>query len=235
MYKGDIARLKNLNEWYGSKEAGAINSLESIMLDPILDHFRPYNTLQLGGKTLLNAKIDGNYLLANCILGNETKDDDALVIDYDRMPFISNYFDLVVCAHLHESIVRPEALFAEAARVLSPEGLMVLFTINPHGLIGLKKFLAGSHNIDLNWRINKFTQKVLVNKMSCLKLEYVYHDYKGYNLDLVNGGSCLKYTKVLEKYLPAIGGVCKLVFRKREEAFLQVLSSEGEAVLPSLG
>lgn len=65
-----------------------------------------------------------------------------LVADATCMPFISNYFDTVICSEVIEHVTNPKMVFSEIQRVLRPHGELILTTPNWICWFGLARKLA---------------------------------------------------------------------------------------------
>ena len=52
----------------------------------------------------------------------------------ETLPFPEKRFDFVISLHMVEHLQRPEEFIRETARVLRPDGILILATPNPHGL-----------------------------------------------------------------------------------------------------
>jgi SAM-dependent methyltransferase len=63
----------------------------------------------------------------------------ALVTDFAALPFAANSLDLVTLPHALELGADPHATLAEVARVLVPEGRVVISGLNPVSLWGLRQ------------------------------------------------------------------------------------------------
>lgn len=61
----------------------------------------------------------------------------------DALPIATESLALVCAMHVLESAVDPEALVAEIARVIEPEGIALLLVLNPFGITGLRWGLRG--------------------------------------------------------------------------------------------
>ncbi len=57
-----------------------------------------------------------------------------LAASAETLPFPEQRFDVIISLHMIEHLNRPEDFLRETARVLRPEGILVLATPNPQGL-----------------------------------------------------------------------------------------------------
>jgi malonyl-CoA O-methyltransferase len=76
-------------------------------------------------------------MLENCVAGEFTR----MVADASMLPFASGSIDLLV-ANMVLPWMQPETLFAEARRVLKPDGLLLFSTLGPDSLIELRRAWA---------------------------------------------------------------------------------------------
>jgi ubiquinone/menaquinone biosynthesis C-methylase UbiE len=63
--------------------------------------------------------------------------------DAEKLPFVPNALDSVICLHMVEHLHKPESFCNEVARVLKPGGWLFLATPNPKGL--------GAHIMGARW------------------------------------------------------------------------------------
>lgn len=132
----------------------------------------PHRWLALhAGETVADAKIDtkaSTVAQAGQVSGAEQDlprpGDDAvrpsLVTDAAALPFAESSLDLLLMPHTLESSADSHAALREAARVLVPEGRLVICGLNPASLLGLQRGVERSagHLPDLSlgvgyWRL----------------------------------------------------------------------------------
>jgi SAM-dependent methyltransferase len=75
----------------------------------------------------------------------------SLFCEFEQLPFPSASIDLVVMPHTLELAADPHATLAEAARVLRPEGRIVIVGFNPASLWGLRQ--AWARDQRLGWSL----------------------------------------------------------------------------------
>ena len=66
---------------------------------------------------------------------SRAKDSVVVISDGEKLPFESNYFDLVICNHIYEHTDNPEILFKEIKRVLSLGGVCYFAGPNKYSII----------------------------------------------------------------------------------------------------
>lgn len=59
--------------------------------------------------------------------------------NFHEIPILSGSVDLVILPHTLEFIDNPQHLLSECCRIIKPEGLIVIFGTNPHGLWSFKQ------------------------------------------------------------------------------------------------
>ncbi len=165
--------LEAFDTWYQADKVYACHKLESKLIIPIIEHFKPYSVLQLGNIML------GNLPKKAVIAGTKAteKHGPNCIIDYKKLPFQSEYFDVVICPHWHEIIASPTCLFSEISRILVPEGLLVLYSMNPIGIWSIADNLVT--NDAVKWIKRRYTPEKLVAQAQVWQLEQAYHIYAG--------------------------------------------------------
>ncbi len=80
--------------------------------------------------------------------------DDAARADLARLPFPNETFDLVISSHVAEHLTKPEAVFAELARVMKPGARLLILTPNRWHYVTLaSRLLPHSFHLRFNrWR-----------------------------------------------------------------------------------
>jgi ubiquinone/menaquinone biosynthesis C-methylase UbiE len=61
----------------------------------------------------------------------------ALRGDLHRLPFVNSSFDIVISKSVLEHLINPETVFREFARVLKPNGILVILTPNQYDYVSL--------------------------------------------------------------------------------------------------
>lgn len=116
---------------------------------PELTRVFGHGGLYLRPTAALAPTLSGN-LLANVVsLHREgARFGGALACSDGSLPFASGCLSLVYALCVFESSPDPAGLLAEAARVLKPEGVALLVTLNPWGLARLKWGFKGLRSVD---------------------------------------------------------------------------------------
>lgn len=124
-----------LSQWYCSEQGKTIAAIEASEVVSVVNHFMPFRCLELGVSHLVPAdcarekiNVASRFFACTDAIGL------CVEADYVALPFASESFDLVVCAHVHELIGDAAWVIDELSRVLIPEGLAIFVGFNPHGL-----------------------------------------------------------------------------------------------------
>lgn len=141
----------------------------------------------------------------------------ALGCTPEALPFAEQSLDLLALPHVLDFAQDPRAVLREAARVLVPEGRLLITGINPWSLWGLRRLKSG----DLRgapWRGNAISLPRLKDWLSLLGLEIMRGEFLCYSLPVQRAG-WLSKTQFLElagdRWWPAAGGAYCLDVVKR--------------------
>lgn len=134
--------LEHWDRWLGQQFLGRrLLEAELNLLSPILKkHFGKHGLL-LGVPrqyTLLRSTVITYRTLMSTISTKEHKE-NAIVGNFQELPFLSGSIDLVMLPHTLELVDNARQLLAEACRVIKPEGLIVICGFNPYSAWGVKK------------------------------------------------------------------------------------------------
>ncbi len=131
-----------LGHWFNTELGRELQAAEEHLLGHILPDLFGYHALQLG------QIIPSHLLHASRIRHRIVADKQLLVVEGlsplqtlpEQLPLAANSMDVVVIQHLLDVTVNPHAVLREAARVLIPEGHLVIIGFNPWSLWGLWRF-----------------------------------------------------------------------------------------------
>ncbi len=159
--------------WYQNDQVYACSQLESKLIIPIVKYYKPHAVLQLGNQALDNLP-KGTIYAGDITTKSST---DRIAVDYQKMPFRAESFDLIICPHWHEVVASPTCLFAELSRVLVPEGLLVTYSMNPLGVWSIADNMIATDAAA--WVNNSYTPEKLTSQTRSWQLEQAYHIYAG--------------------------------------------------------
>lgn len=205
-----------LASWYKGKSGSDVFALEQRLIAPIVDHFRPFRCLELASRPLvMPEQVKEKVNFSSTFNLDVAKSSACVVGDVGALPFSSEYFDLVVCCHVHEVNSHSAKTISELSRVLMPEGLIAFVGFNPHGIWRKRDFYGMN-----KWWCNPMDRENLVALAGLCSLEEVYTDYAGF-LDVCDRQKGLQFfvSSMLQRYFPESGILYKTVMRKRVSAF----------------
>ncbi len=137
----------SLHDWFETPPGRYLLAWERAQFDHTVTDIFGYHALQLGLPELdtLHANRMPHRWLATgepvAMAGDAAAAPcrAALVTDFAALPFAENSLDLVVLPHALELNADPHATLREVARVLVPEGRVVICGLNPASLWGLRQ------------------------------------------------------------------------------------------------
>jgi SAM-dependent methyltransferase len=128
----------SLGEWLATPQGGYVLKREQAYFDRTVSDIFGYNALQLGLPE--HDFLQGSRIPLRTTGGNQPE--NAVRLICTELPFDSDCMDLVVLPHVLEFAAYPHQILREAARVLRPEGSLVISGMNPHSLWGLHRALG---------------------------------------------------------------------------------------------
>ena len=128
----------SLSEWFATPQGAYVLSRERNYFDHTVNDIFGYNALQLG---LPEYDFLGeNRMPLRFSAGNQAG--NAVRIHCTQLPFDTDSMDLVLIPHVLEFSEDPHQVLREAARVLRPEGSLIVSVFNPRSLWGLHRTLG---------------------------------------------------------------------------------------------
>ena len=145
--------------------------------------------------------------------GNTTGD---VHCESSYLPFAESSIDLLCMPHVLEFSDNPHQTLREAARVLVPEGYVILTGFNPMSFWGLKKRMIKAHRYP--WHGQFFSLSRIKDWLALLGLEFVEAQFLSHEVP-INNEKWLKRLSCIEKmgskWWPMMGGQYVIVARKR--------------------
>jgi len=130
--------VKSLSEWFATPQGGYVLAREQEYFDRTVSDIFGYNALQLGLPE--RDFLRGNRMPLRFSAGNHQG--NAVRLICTELPFDSDCMDLVVLPHVLEFAEYPHQILREAARVLRPEGNLIISGFNPRSLWGMHRALG---------------------------------------------------------------------------------------------
>ncbi len=206
---------KHLKDWYDNTLGHCVLNAESEHLSQALTSIFGFYLLQLGlpqqTAWLEQSPIRHRFCLHT---GHESLGD--IQGDFVTLPFQNDSIDAVVLPHILEFHPHPQIILAEAARVLLPEGALLILGFNPWSSFGIKKLLSRSP--DLPWQGKFISLYRLSNWLLDLNLEITVTE-KFYTQFPINHTAYLDRFAFLEhwiaRFFPSYGSVYLVVAKKK--------------------
>jgi SAM-dependent methyltransferase len=135
-------QIIGMQQWFETPPGRYLLDWEQAEFDRAVADIFGYHALQLGLPALdaLAAnRMPHKWLALSPGEAEGTQRRPQLLTEYAALPFEENSLDLVVLPHSLELNVDPHATLREVARVLVPEGKVVICCLNPASLWGLRQ------------------------------------------------------------------------------------------------
>lgn len=131
------APILNFPDWLATAPGQYLLEQEQRWFDDTLVNVFGYHALQLGLPGL--DTLRSNRMPLRWLASEEELPRAALITDFQALPFPENSLDLVVLPHTLESSLDPHAVLREVARVLVPEGRVLISGFNTASLWGWRQ------------------------------------------------------------------------------------------------
>ena len=141
--------MKSLSDWLQTPPGQYLLAWEQAQLDESVANIFGFHGLQLG-LPQVNALSANRMPQRWLALNAPAVSPPDLLCDFSALPFFEASLDLVVMPHTLELTTDPHAALREAARVLMPEGRLVITCFNPNSWWGLRQSLS-SQLARLGW------------------------------------------------------------------------------------
>ena len=132
--------------WFQGDLGQLVIEAESARLSDCFAHLFGFHVLLLGGGTqrvLMREALITHQVTLSPLLPDESLN-PWIQCDWCELPIYNESIDVVLMPHTHELLGDTQALFKEVARVLVPNGHVLICGFNPHSFWGVwKYFLSG--------------------------------------------------------------------------------------------
>lgn len=148
---------QSLGDWFNGSLGQDVLSAEQRLLSHILPDLFGYHALQIGQVVPCNL-LHSSRIRHRIVTGQDLQPVEGLSLlpaMPHHLPLANDSIDVVVLHHLLDVVASPHAVLREAARVLLPEGHLVIMGFNPWSLWGLWRFCR------LPWSDTPWLQRVL--------------------------------------------------------------------------
>ena len=138
----EAQKKSTLSDWFATPKGEYVLRWEQNQFDSAVEDVFGFNAVQVGlpGMDLLRR----NRIALRTHLGLDCGSE--LIADSGALPLATGSVDLVVLPHVLEFSPHPHRILREAARVLMPDGQIVISGFNPLSLWGMKRALGPSRN-----------------------------------------------------------------------------------------
>lgn len=196
--------------------------LETTLGQYLLRHEQPFYDATVGdifGFNAVQIGLPQTNLLKNSRIPHTLQADTRageLRCESDYLPFAESCIDLLCLPHALEFSENPHQTLREAARVLVPDGYLLLTGFNPVSAWGIKNLL--SRDDAYPWHGQFFTLSRIKDWLALLGLEFVEAQFCCYEPP-INDEKWLKRfafaDKMGSKWWPMMGGLYFIVAKKR--------------------
>ncbi len=143
----EAEQKSNLAEWFATPKGEYVLRWEQAQFDSAVEDVFGFNSVQIGLPRV--DLLRQNRIPLHTRVGLDQGSD--LLAEAGALPLATGSVDLVLLPHVLEFSPHPHRILREAARVLMPDGHIVISGFNPLSLWGLKSALGfGRHEIP--WR-----------------------------------------------------------------------------------
>ena len=227
----DVSNRLNSNTIYTSKPVKLLFARELAALAPIVSGIYGNYGLFLRAHVAAPAAVPTHLLGTMVELALvDSALEGAVRCEPAPLPFASESFKLLIAQHVFEQIDRPEECAAELARVLSPEGVVLILGFNPVSLwrpwLALNAAGAGSQ---LHLRSARAWRTMLARE----KVDTLQVRYPGTFRPRVEHLQAAPESSLLARTLGCIGSSWLLLARKRRSTLtpLRLRSAPRELAL----
>jgi SAM-dependent methyltransferase len=130
-------RIIVLHDWFQTPPGRYLLAWERAQLDLAVANMFGFHALQLGLPTL--DALATNRMPHRWLATHTPEPESDFVTDFSALPFPAHSLDLVVLPHSLELAPDPHTTLREVARVLVPEGRVVICGLNPLSLWGFRQ------------------------------------------------------------------------------------------------
>lgn len=134
--------LDHMRSWYNEPLGRAILHSETSAINTILPKLFGYYLLQLGDpgvKNFLESSQIHHKILVNHEISTIVAHSYFIQATLEELPFLPESIDVIILFHTLEFSDQPTQIIKEAYQALIPGGTIIIFSYNPHSLLGLNR------------------------------------------------------------------------------------------------
>lgn len=171
----------DFQHWFQSDLGQYLLQEEKQVLDQVLPDLFGYHALQIG-HVVENDLLTASRIRHRCVVDAVTpcvQGLSPLRAEPEQLPFAKDSIDLVFIHHGLDGASSPHALLREAARVLIPDGHLLIVGFNPWSLWGLWRLFRLPWT-NLPWLRRPLSPKRLLDWLTLLDIEVVGLESRGF-------------------------------------------------------
>lgn len=220
--------------WFGSELGRELLTAERELVARILPDLFGYHALQIG-QALPENLLCSSRIRHRCVLAQALPEVDGLSplrALPEQLPFARDSLDLVFLPHALDAAASPHALLREAARVLIPEGHMLILGCNPWSLWGLWRLFRWRRQ---PWLQRPLSPQRLADWLALLDLEVVGLESAGFVPPLAHATirRRLTWLEALGRRFWAQGGAAYVLLARKRVSCITPLDTRRLRALPT--
>lgn len=176
MAKVGVDDMQSLQDWFETPLGRLLSDAERSALDRHLDRWTGMGLLQVGGfgkgQRVLRSNTSRQWLV-----GDEGVGPVDCLLRFEQLPFQTGCMDIVVLVHCLEFSDNPHRVLREAARVLAPEGHLLVLGFNPISWWGVAHMLPTLKRRGAPWSGRYYSARRLRDWLLLLDLKVIGTEY----------------------------------------------------------
>ena len=137
-----IGSRNMLYPWLNKKENDALLNYEAMFIHHFSMHTKIPKSLLIGhpsqAELISECQSEHRYLLCNSIPSSHINQVALCLSNFDELPLEENSIDMLVLAHCLEQQDNSAKFLSECAKIIAPEGYMIIFSLKAHSPLHLK-------------------------------------------------------------------------------------------------
>lgn len=212
-----LRRRRQIGEWFDTPLGRSLEAFEANQLRSVLPNLYGTVAVQIGRLGRLEM-MDACNAPSRIVLDLDARADRVSVRALpEALPFDSGSVDVLILPHTLDFCDAPHQVLREAARVLSPEGHVVVFGFNPVSLWGARRLLTRRPR-PAPWCGNFFRLARVKDWLSLLEFECTHGSMLFYRPPLMAERLMERLAfldRMGDRWWPLMAGVYLVVAKKR--------------------
>lgn len=212
-----LQRRRQIGEWFETPLGRSLEAFEANRLRNVLPNLYGTVAVQIGRLGRLDL-MDACNASTRIVLDLDARADRVGVRALpEALPFDSGSVDILLLPHSLDFCDEPHQMLREVARVLSPEGHVVVFGFNPMSLWGTRRLMTRRPR-PAPWSGNFFRLARVKDWLSLLEFEPTHGSMLFYRPPLTAEGLMERLSfldKMGDRWWPLMAGVYLVVAKKR--------------------